>query len=128
MNRITIFFLIVCSAAFSQSRNAQPPLDRLIVRSRQGASGAAVSAAIGAQGASIAGQIPQLNTKIIRVPAQAQDKVIGALEKTGLFTFIERDNLARGTITPNDSSFSSQWHLAKVQATSAWNISQGGTQ
>ncbi len=128
MNRITISFLLLCSAAFSQSRNAQPPLDRLIVRSRQGASGAAVSAAIGAQAASIAGQIPQLNTKILRVPAQALDKVSAALEKTGLFTFIERDNLARGTLTPNDSSFSSQWHLAKVQAGSAWNISQGSSQ
>ncbi len=128
MNRITVSFLLVCSAAFSQSRNAQPPLDRLIVRTRQGASGAAVSKAIGAQSASVAGQIPELNTKILRVPAQALDKVLVALEKTGLFTFVERDNLARGTLTPNDSSFSSQWHLAKVQATSGWNISQGSTQ
>lgn len=128
MNRITISFLLVCSAAFSQSRNAQPPLDRLIVRSRQGASAAAVSAAIGAQTASIAGQIPQLNTKILRVPIQALDKVRGALEKTGLFTYVERDNLAKGTLTPNDSSLSSQWHMAKVQATSAWGISQGSTQ
>src|SRR5437879_827886 len=91
MNRITISFLLLCSVALSQSRNAQPPLDRLIVRSRQGASGAAVNAAIGAQGASVTGQIPQLSTKILRVPAHALDKVMGALEKSGLFTSIEPD-------------------------------------
>jgi len=128
MNRILISFLLVCSTVFCQPRNGQPALDRLIVRARQGANANAVSSAIGAQGASIASQIPQLNTHVLRVAPAALAKVMGALEKSGLFTFVERDDLARGTLTPNDSSLSAQWHLAKVQATSAWNISQGSSQ
>ncbi|MEO8130661.1 MAG: S8 family serine peptidase [Bryobacteraceae bacterium] len=98
------------------------------MRARQGASGAAVSAAISAQAASISDQIPQLNIRVLRLPNNAVEKISGALEKTGLFTFVERDGLAKATLTPNDSSFASQWHLAKVQATSAWNISQGNAQ
>src|SRR5260370_10299724 len=128
MNRITIALLLLCSVAFSQPRKIRLPMERLIIKSRQGANEAAILAAISVHGASTTGQIASLNMKILYVPAQAMDKVSAALEKTGLFTFVERDNVARGTLTPNDPSFASQWHLAKVQATSAWNISQGSTQ
>jgi subtilisin family serine protease len=51
-----------------------------------------------------------------------------ALEKTGLFSFVERDQTAQTTaVIPNDPYFSSAWHLAKIQAPNAWDLTTGSS-
>src|SRR5258708_36927 len=100
--------------------------NRLVVQRRNSANLSAVNQVLGANGVSAVGQIPQINVLVLRVPEQAADRVAAALEHSGQFTFVEKDFVARAnTTTPNDPYFSSQWHLATIQAPNAWDITTG---
>jgi subtilisin family serine protease len=74
------------------------------------------------------GQISQINVQVLQVPEQAADRVAAALERSGHFTFVEKDFLARAnTNTPNDLYFGSQWHLPQISAPTAWDLTTGST-
>jgi hypothetical protein len=103
-------------------------LNRLIVQRRNGANPGSTNQALGANGALVVGQIPQINTLILHVPEQAADPVAAALQRSGEFTFVEKDFIARiNTTTPNDPYFSSQWHLPQISAPTAWDTTTGST-
>ena len=48
-----------------------------------------------------------------------------SLLRTGLFDYVEFDYYARTAAVPNDPSYGSQWHLPKIQAPQAWNLTTG---
>jgi subtilisin family serine protease len=109
---------------------AQPPsrdhvINRLVVQRRNGANPNNVNQVLGANGAVTVAQIPQINVLVLQVPEQAADRVAAALERSGQFTFVERDYLARTFATPSDPYFPSQWHLSTIQAPSAWDRTTG---
>jgi thermitase len=109
---------------------AQKPNDhvsgRLVVQHRIGANSNAINQALGANGARVVNQIPQLRVLVLQVAEPAADQVAAALERSGQFTFVEKDFIARTTaITPNDPYFVSQWHLATIHAPDAWAITTG---
>lgn len=127
LRRIAIF------AVLAPLLNAAPPSandhvsGRLLVQSRLGANPASVNAAMNRAGAHVANTINRLNVTVLQVPEAAADQVSAALMKTGLFTFVEQDFVARGgaTVTPNDPNFPSQWHLPAISAPSAWSVTTG---
>src|SRR6185369_17134483 len=47
------------------------------------------------------------------------------LDSSGLFTFVEPDGIAHGSATPNDPGYVSQWHLPRIQAPTAWDLTTG---
>lgn len=55
------------------------------------------------------------------------DVIISKMKATGNIDYAERVPLDRTTLTPNDPSYSSQWHLATIQAASAWNYFSTGS-
>jgi thermitase len=108
---------------------AQPPgkpiSTQLLAQPRLGADADHVSGAFTVAGAQPHHTIPAIRVHVLSVPAAAVDRVQQALERTGLFTYVERDGIAHPTSTPNDPSFASQWHLNKIRASDAWDLTTG---
>src|SRR5579859_189784 len=117
--------LLAVASAFGQSKPGDAVPGQLLVQTRLGTNPNSVSKALSTNGASELRQIPQIRVHVLRVPEPALPHVMQALSNTGLFTFVERDVIAKLAATPNDPDFSSQWHLNKIQASSAWNVTTG---
>ena len=115
---------ISAGTAFGQSKTDWVP-GQLLVQSTLNANPNDVSRTLRTHGASVQGEIPQIKVHVLRVPDPALEHVKKALESTGLFTFVERDFIARPASTPNDPSFVSEWHLLKIQAPAAWDLTLG---
>ena len=98
---------------------------RLLVQIRKGAHSADVAKAFAAHGASERKRISGIDVAVLDVPGNAENGIQQALNKTGLFNFVEPDGVASVNLTPNDPNFPSQWHLAKIQGTYAWDIATG---
>jgi len=101
--------------------------DRLVVQHRLGANSTAIQRAFGRHGASVHGYHAALSISVLTVDPARRDEIAQELEDTGLFNFVEPDYLAHVTATPNDPQYASQWHLATIQAPSAWNITTGSS-
>ena len=99
--------------------------DRIIVQHRIGVESTTAERAFARHGAAAISHHSSLGISVLRVDPAKRDEVIKSLESTGLFSFVEPDYLAKVESTPNDPYFSSEWHLATIQAPSAWNTSTG---
>ena len=119
------FVLLAAGSALGQPKAPDAVPGQLLVQTRFGADPNAVAKALSNNGASEKKQISQIRVHVLKVPEPAIDRVQQALSSTGLFTFVERDHIARTVATPNDPDFTSQWHLSKIQASSAWNMTTG---
>lgn len=125
MNRTKLFLtaLFTCAAAFAQM--SVP--DRLLVQHRIGANTASIQRTFRTHGAAAQAYHDALRVSVLKVDPARRDQIQKSLEASGLFDFVEPDYLASVNNTPNDPGFPSQWHLATIQATSAWNITTGST-
>lgn len=118
-------FLAASAWAQRPARDHVP--NRLVVQRRNGATLSAVNRVLNANGVFAISQISQINVLVLQVPEPAADRVAAALERSGEFTFVEKDFLAQAESTPNDPYFGSQWHLSKISAPSAWNTTTGAS-
>lgn len=55
------------------------------------------------------------------------EQFVAELEATGYLDYAEKVPLDKIDLTPNDPSYGTQWHLAKIQADLAWNVSTGSS-
>lgn len=101
--------------------------DELLVQITPGAPNEKVLKAVADEGGSIAGEIPQLNIKRIKVPAQLRERARKNLSSNPHVTFAEPNYIADPTTTPNDPSFAVQWHLPKISAPLAWDAVTGSS-
>jgi hypothetical protein len=99
--------------------------DRLLVQHRVGADEGAIQRAFSVHGAVVNRHHADLHVSVLNVDAARRDEIQKSLEATGLFNFVEPDYLARVEATPNDPAYSSEWHLAAIQAPGAWNYTVG---
>lgn len=53
--------------------------------------------------------------------------IVNELKSTGKIDYAEQVPLDRKTLTPNDPSYSSQWHLSVINAAGAWNYFSTGS-
>jgi hypothetical protein len=123
MIKRTIF--LVSTAAALVYGQKHPNWTRLIVQTHSRASDDRVNAAFTAHSASVRHRIERGRMAVLEVPARAAAPIKASLERTGLFTFVETDQLAEGAAIPNDPSYASQWHLARIQAPAAWDMTAG---
>lgn len=100
---------------------------QLIVQRASSADPDDVSKLFKTHGVSVKREIPSLKVHILTVAEPAADAVMKALAKSGKFTFVERDGHAHSSAIPNDPSYSSQWHLAQMNAAGAWGITTGSS-
>jgi thermitase len=65
------------------------------------------------------------NLYIVDVPRGSERAIANKLAHNPHFKFAELDQAMAPELAPNDPYAGSQWHLAKIAATSAWDASQG---
>ena len=62
----------------------------------------------------------------IKVNPQAEHRtLLLTLKNSGLFSVIESNTIGKYLLIPNDSQYPTQWHLPKVNAEAAWDITTG---
>jgi len=98
---------------------------RLLVKFIDGTSEDSQRGILAAQGVKVEDTIPQLGVKILKVPPQALQGIQNALGKSGSVEYVETDSIIEPAVVPDDIYFANQWHLSKVQAPGAWDISKG---
>ena len=126
--RFRAFFTFFLFAVVAFGQNPEHVPGRLLVQTAGAADPASVQQILTAHGAKVHHTVHQIGVSVLDVPEQAADAIAQALSRTGSFTFVEHDFVAHGgATTPDDPDFASQWHLAKIQAANAWDISKGST-
>ena len=99
---------------------------RLLVQPRAGLSEAEFDKIIKPHGGKQVGKIEGINVRVIQLPPQASEKAVEALLKNNKhLKFAERDMIVRPEGTANDTYYSSAWHLPKIGATTAWDVTTG---
>ena len=70
-------------------------------------------------------KLRNLPVHVVEVPDQAEEAMVRKLSRQRHIAFVELDELIAPTETPNDPKYSSQWHLPKMAAPSAWPTGDG---
>ena len=131
-NRAAIFvfnaFLVVFPATLLFAQKPDHVSGHLLAQRTRRASAAAAGQAYARHGAKVISTIPQLNIDVLSLPEEAANGVAHSLGSSGLFNFVEKNGLARGSsVIPNDPSFPSQWHLTTINAPNAWSMTTGSS-
>lgn len=99
---------------------------RILVQPRAGLSSAQFNRILQAQGGRSVSAIRELNVHIIELPDTASEiAVANILKNNPHIQFAEPDMLLPPSLTSNDPYFPYQWHLTKMQAPGAWDVSLG---
>lgn len=101
----------------------------IIVKPKATMPEAALNALVSAHGGREHRNIPQLNARIIRLPANACKKTLAALSKHKDVEYAEPDYTATAFNVANDPQFTSgnQWALGKIEAANAWTTTVGSS-
>src|ERR1041384_7188338 len=71
--------------------------------------------------------IKQIGVRILQVPEANFDQVLDALKNNPNIEFAEPDYIIEPAMIPNDPKYTSEWHLPKIQAPQAWDITTGSS-
>jgi thermitase len=97
---------------------------RLLVKSKPGFS---VADAVRPFSGKEIGGMADLGIAIVNVPEHAFEHALRGLQRNPNIEFAEPDVILEPGASPNDPYFDSQWHLAKIQAPLAWDVTQGSS-
>jgi thermitase len=112
----------ICSA-FAAEKSVP---GEILVKPKDAVSEADFRGLVGQQGAAEKETLPHVGVHVLQVPETKVDTVIAALSHNPNVEFAERNFIADAVLTPNDTYYAGyQWHLPKIQAPSAWDITTG---
>jgi thermitase len=110
---------------------AQPPAlwvpDELLVGFHAGVPDADAETVYRGHGAAKLEKLRGLQVHRVRVPAPALEAIERALARRPEVQFVERNHALPLDMIPNDPSYSTQWHLPKISAPLAWDITPGSS-
>jgi len=109
------------------SARAAVPHDwiHLLAKPNPGLNERQVGQLVSGVGAREVGQVPPLNVRILQLPSRVAAQALAALQKNPQIEFAEVDELLPPGSSLSDPLLGSSWHLHKVQAPSAWDVSFG---
>ncbi|MFH1827022.1 MAG: S8 family serine peptidase [bacterium] len=133
---IFIFLLIVLTSFTSSNVSAQKDNSsdhvpgQVLVKFKDGTSQQVIDSETKKQNGKATGKIDKLNVLVLKVPPQAEEKVIAALSQNPNVEFAELDYFAEALTIPNDPYFANQWGLenindADIDAPTAWETTKG---
>lgn len=70
-------------------------------------------------------RIKGIEVALVKVPEQARDSLIAALNKNPQIDFAELDSLHQTLYAPNDPALSTQWHHSNISSSAAWDAYRG---
>ena len=115
-------------AAWGQTQAAAPDewaKGRLLVMQRAGLEAAELDKLLKPHGG-VATRIGQSDLHIVQLPATASETaVLAQLAHQPHLKFAELDRRVASVLVSNDPYLGSEWHLAKINAGTAWDVSQG---
>jgi len=128
--RSSFHSLLLLLAAFASQAMAQRGDTgevQLIVKMKPSMRDADFKGRLNMRGATQRGEIRGINARVIRAPKASAELLRGELERDANIEYIEPDFIAQALGTSNDLYFlqGSQWHLSKIQALNAWDITTG---
>jgi len=100
---------------------------RILVKARDGITESELQQLFAAHGAQQHSAIHQINVRILNVPEAARDHVLDALQHHASIEFAEPDSIHEPSLVPNDTYYSSAWHLPKIEVPQAWDITTGSS-
>jgi hypothetical protein len=92
---------------------------------RAGVSAADSDTTLRGHGAASLERIRGTAVERVRVSAAALEGVERALARHPAVKFVERNRRVPASFTPNDPYYSSAWHLPRIAAPTAWDLTQG---
>lgn len=127
MLRNAVCLVIASSFILPLSAYAQEhALGRILVKSKANVPQAKLKALLNNNSASIISTIDDINVHIIKVPKHAEETVAHALARSPNIEFAELDLAHELTETiPDDDYYGNAWHLPKIGAPAAWDMSKG---
>jgi subtilisin family serine protease len=122
-------FLVGCLIPAALSASPDPDRfvpGRLLVKFRAGTPAGLGNQALARFGARSVREMHQIGVHIVQLPPSASETAYARLlERAEEVEFAEPDALVPPDVLPNDPYFSSQWHLTRIQAPEAWDVSTG---
>lgn len=99
----------------------------LLVAPRSGVSEAEIEAEYRGHGGRRVRALSQIKVHQIQVPDNALEAIEAALKRNPKFSLVEKNFIAQASLVPNDPNFANQWHLPKVSAPAAWDLTTGSS-
>ena len=120
-----LLLLTLCLAASAPERQFVP--GQILVKPRAGLAEPEFAARVRFHGAWHRQTLRHLNVRVLNLSEARVETVLAALRNDPGIEFAERDGLARAAFVPNDPYVlsGSEWHLTKIQAPQAWNLTTG---
>lgn len=106
-----------------ESQGAVP--DRILIKPQKELPEAALRALAEAHGLEQKEEIAPIGVRVMSVPAERRETVLEALNRNPNIEFAEPDYEVQLLLTPNDPRYGEQWHLPKIQAPAAWDVTTG---
>lgn len=129
-----LLFTLLAGAGLSLAANSafaiEPGADwvkgRILVQPRAGLDAAEFEKVLKPHGGHALKKIKGVNVQIVELPGNASEKaVLNSLRKHKDIKFAELDYILHADKTSNDYYAPNEWHLSKMQVSSAWDISLG---
>jgi thermitase len=132
---LTFLVAVALCLATGNAHGQQPPskgngkpfaAGRILVDPQPGTSDAQFAAVLAAHGGRSMGRLYGMTVHAVQVPGGAEQSIAAALARHPNVRFAEVDQLMPPAgFTDNDPYLSSQWHLPKINAPTAWNTTTG---
>ena len=121
-----LVFPLASLAADKSPHNPRFAAGRLLVESKAGVADDEFDAVLDAHGGKSAGKLKGLNVHVVTLRAGQSEKDVAArLARHPQVKFAELDQLVAPDGMTNDPLGTSEWHLAKIGAPTAWDTSSG---
>lgn len=98
---------------------------RILVKAKPAVPEAVKQAIFAGYGAHQHGAISQIDVRILTVPEQRFERALTLLKQNRNIEWAEPDYILEPALLPNDTYYSLEWHLPKIQAPEAWDITTG---
>jgi subtilisin family serine protease len=120
---VALMLITGAPASFAQSSGHAP--DELLVGFRAGVSQARAHTTYAGMGATKVEELSEINVHRIHVPPAALNAIQSALSRRPEVKFVEPNVLGAPSFYPDDPSFPDEWHLFRINAQQAWDITPG---
>ncbi|MBI5821709.1 MAG: S8 family serine peptidase [Verrucomicrobia bacterium] len=115
------------NAQVAAAADARP--DRILIRPKANVTEVRLRSLYATHGMRQHNHMTQNRVRVMTVSPAQRDAVMQSLKNNANIEFAELDYIARPCLTPNDPYYASgsEWHLPKIQAPSAWDVTTGRT-
>ncbi|MDX2151771.1 MAG: S8 family serine peptidase [Bryobacteraceae bacterium] len=115
---------------FAQGPPTKHVPNRVLVKFKDGVSKEAGASAVKANGGASERVLEQINLHVVTLPANASEAAfVNRFKGLKDVEFAELDEIhdLQQEVVPNDPAYTSQWHLKKIAAPTAWSQTTGST-